>query len=52
MSVSLKVLTTPSIAMSILRATFDGMDLLFYAIAAVRDTSLRGVGPHEVNTVG
>ena len=32
-SVAMKVLATPPIAMSILQATFNGMDLLFYAIA-------------------
>ena len=32
-SVALRVLGTPSIAMDILQATFRGMDLLFYAIA-------------------
>jgi hypothetical protein len=32
-SVSLKVLATPAIAGKLLQATFDGMDLLFYAIA-------------------
>ena len=32
-SVALNVLGTPSIAMDVLQATFNGMDLLFYAIA-------------------
>jgi hypothetical protein len=32
-SVALKVLGDPSLAMSLLQATFSGMDLLFYAIA-------------------
>jgi hypothetical protein len=33
MSVASKVLSTPSIAMNILQASFSGMDLLFYGIA-------------------
>ena len=32
-SVALKVLGDPSLAMSLLQASFNGMDLLFYAIA-------------------
>jgi len=32
-SVAMKVLATPSLALSILQATSNGMDLLFYAIA-------------------
>jgi hypothetical protein len=32
-SVAMKVLATPPIALSIVQATFNGMDLLFYAIA-------------------
>jgi hypothetical protein len=32
-SIVLKVLGTPSIAMNVLQTTFNGMDLLFYAIA-------------------
>jgi hypothetical protein len=32
-SITLSALSTPSLAVNLLRATFDGMDLLFYAIA-------------------
>jgi hypothetical protein len=32
-SISMKVLASPSIATNLLQATFSGMDLLFYAIA-------------------